>query len=169
MNHAAWRKASRCNYAALTIAALACLSGGALAAPPAAWRGSPWVAFQTSLRKGQFGDDGVFLVRPDGTHQHEVATAMPGEHIHPDWSADGHSLVFAGLVGDRHQIIRFEPLTDPTGARAQQLTACAGSCLAASTAATAPARNATRAPPASAAWPPAEYPAAKPIPVATLS
>ncbi len=130
MNHAAWRKPSRRDYAALTIAALACLFGGALAAPPAtASAGSPWVAFQTSLRNGQFGDDGVFLVRPDGTRQHEVATAIPGEHIHPDWSADGRSLVFAGLAGDRHQIIRFDPLTDPAGARAQQLTACAGSCL----------------------------------------
>src|SRR6266705_1515051 len=130
MNHAAWRNPSRRDYAALTIAALACLFGGALAAPPAtASAGSPWVAFQTSLRNGQFGDDGVFLVRPDGTRQHEVATAIPGEHIHPDWSADGRSLVFAGLAGDRHQIIRFDPLTDPAGARAQQLTACAGSCL----------------------------------------
>jgi TolB protein len=131
MNHAAWRKASRRNYAALTIAALACLFAGVSAAPPAAAApSSPWVAFQTSLRNGQFGDDGVFLVRPDGTGQHEVATALPGEHIHPDWSSDGRTLVFAGPAGDwRHQIIRFDPLTDPTGAHAQQLTACAGSCL----------------------------------------
>jgi TolB protein len=130
MNHAAWRRTSRRNYAALTIAALACLFGGISAMPPAvAAAGSPWVAFQTSLRNGQFGDDGVFLVRPDGTNQHEVATAIPGEHIHPDWSSDGHSLVFAGLVGDRHQIIRFDPLNDPTGAHARQLTTCAGSCL----------------------------------------
>jgi TolB protein len=130
MNYAAWRKASRSNYAAITIAALACLFAGVSVAPPAAAvPSSPWVAFQTSLRNGQFGDEGVFLVRPDGTDQHEVATAMPGEHIHPDWSSDGHSLVFAGLVGDRHQIIRFDPLNDLTGAHAQQLTACAGSCL----------------------------------------
>lgn len=130
MNHAAWRKASPRNWAALTITAVACLSGGAFVAPPAvASPGSPWVAFQTSLRDGQFGDDGVFLVRPDGTGQHEVATAVPGEHIHPDWSSDGHSLVFAGLAGDRHQIIRFDPLRDPAGAQARQLTACAGSCL----------------------------------------
>ena len=130
MNHVAWCTASRRNYAALTIAALACLFAGVSAAPPAAAApGSPWVAFQASLRNGLFGDDGVFLVRPDGTGQHEVATATPGEHIHPDWSSDGHSLVFAGLPGDRHQIIRFDPLNDPTGAHAQQLTACAGSCL----------------------------------------
>jgi Tol biopolymer transport system component len=130
MNHAAWLKTSRRNYAALMIAALACLFAGVFAAPPAAAApSSPWVAFQTSLRDGQFGDDGVFLVRPDGTDQHEVATAMPGEHIHPDWSSDGHSLVFAGSAGDRHQIFRFDPLNDPTGAHAQQLTACAASCL----------------------------------------
>jgi len=87
------------------------------------------VAFQTSLRDGQFGGDGVFLVRPDGSGQHEVATAVPGEHIHPAWSSDGHTLVFLGLVGDRHQVFRFDPLDDPTGAMARQLTACAGSCL----------------------------------------
>jgi TolB protein len=130
MNHSAWAKASARNCAALTIAALAWLFGGVFAAAPAAASpSSPWVAFQTSLRDGQFGDDGVFLVRPDGTDQHEVATAIPGEHIHPTWSSDGHSLVFAGLIGDRHQIIRFDPVNDPTGAHAQQLTTCAGSCL----------------------------------------
>jgi Tol biopolymer transport system component len=131
MNHAAWRRTSRCNYAALTIAALAGLFGGVLVAPSStASASSPWVAFQASLRDGQFGDDGVFLVRPDGTDQHEVATAIPGRHIHPDWSSDGHTLVFAGeLGGDRTQIVRFDPLDDPTGANARQLTACAGSCL----------------------------------------
>jgi Tol biopolymer transport system component len=107
------------------------MSSGAMFAAPSgvASPGSPWVAFQTSLRDGQFGNEGVFLVRPDGTDPHEVATALPGEHIHPDWSSDGHPLVFAGLVGDRHQIMRFDPLNDPTGAHAPQLTACADSCL----------------------------------------
>jgi TolB protein len=131
MNNAAWRETSRRNYAALTIAALACLFAGVSAAPPAAAAPStPWVAFQSSLRNGEFGDDGVFLVRPDGKDQHEVATAIPGRHIHPDWSSDGHTLVFAGeLGGDRTQIVRFDPLGDPTRAHARQLTACAGSCL----------------------------------------
>jgi len=131
MNHAVRRETSRRNHAALTIAALACLIAGVSVAPPAAAAPRlPWVAFQSSLRDGQFGDDGVFLVRPDGTGQHEVATAIPGRHIHPDWSSDGHTLVFAGeLGGDRTQVVRFDPLGDPTGAHAQQLTACAGSCL----------------------------------------
>src|SRR5262249_10049723 len=130
INHATWRRASARTGAALTIAALACLFGGGLAASAASASPGPWVAFQTSLRDGQFGDEGVFLVRPDGTGQHEVATAVPGRHIHPDWSSDGHTLVFAGeLAGDRTQIIRFDPLGDPTGAHARQLTTCAGSCL----------------------------------------
>lgn len=129
MNHAGRRKAPARKGAALTIAALACLSGGGPAASSASASPGPWVAFQTSLRDGQFGDDGVFLVRPDGTGQHEVATALPGEHIHPDWSSDGHTLVFAGPAGDRHQIIRFDPLSDPAGSQARQLTACTGSCL----------------------------------------
>lgn len=116
--------------AEFTIVAAACLLGWLFVAPPsAASPDAPWVAFQTSLRHGQFGDVGVFLVRPDGTDQHEVGTAIPGEHIHPDWSSNGHSLVFAGLVGYRHQVIRFDPLSDPTGARARQLTKCSGRCL----------------------------------------
>jgi Tol biopolymer transport system component len=110
MKHAAWRKAPARRGAALTIVALACLFGGGLAASPAGASPGPW----------------VFLVRPDGTDQHEVATAVPGEHIHPDWSSDGHSLVFAGLAGDRHQIIRFDPLNDPTGARALSSTTSLG-------------------------------------------
>lgn len=114
----------------ITGLALVCLFGGGLAASPASASPGPWVAFQTSLRDGQFGAEGVFLVRPDGTGQHEVATAVPGEHIHPDWSSDGHTLVFAGgNPGHRHRIIRFDPLNDPAGAHAQQLTACTGSCL----------------------------------------
>src|SRR5262249_7442226 len=130
VNHAARRKASAGTGAALTIAALVCLFGGGLAASPAGASPGPWVAFQTDLRNGQFGDEGVFLVRPDGSGQHEVATAVPGEHIHPDWSSDGHTLVVAGdLAGDRTQGFRFDPLGDPTGAMAQQLTSCAGSCM----------------------------------------
>src|SRR5262245_62144793 len=130
LNHAARRKASARTGAALTVAALVCLFAGGLTASPAGASPGPWVAFQTSQRDGQFGAEGVFLVRPDGTGQHEVATAIPGRHIHPDWSSDGHTLVFAGeLGGDRTQIVRFDPLGDPTGAHARQLTACAGSCL----------------------------------------
>src|SRR5262249_47285499 len=91
INHAARRKASRRNHAALAIAALAFLFAGVSAAPPAAAApSSPWVAFQ-AFRIGQFGVDGVFLVRPDGKDQHEVATVIPGRHIHPDWSSDGHT------------------------------------------------------------------------------
>src|SRR5262245_25136201 len=130
LNHAARRKASARKGAALTVAELVCLLAGGLTASPAVAAPGPWVAFQTSQRDGQFGAEGVFLVRPDGSGQHEVATAVPGEHIHPDWSSDGHTLVFAGdLAGDRTQVFRFDPLGDPTGAKARQLTACAGSCM----------------------------------------
>jgi Tol biopolymer transport system component len=115
---------------ATALTACACQTSRVIATPSSvAAAGTAWVAFQTSVRDGQFGDEGVFLVRPNGDNQHEVATAVVGEHIHPAWSADGRTLVLAALIGDQHQIVRFNPSADPAGADARQLTACADSCL----------------------------------------
>src|SRR4051794_25509324 len=66
--------------------------------------GPGWVAYQSGLRGDQFGVDGLFLVHPDGSGDHEIATSLPGQHIHPDWSADGRSLVFRADVGDYSQL-----------------------------------------------------------------
>jgi Tol biopolymer transport system component len=90
---------------------------------------TPWVAYQSSLRGDQFGRDGIFLVHPDGSNDHEVATSLPGQHIHPDWSADGRSLVFRADVGDFPQLFLTNPVADPTGSRVRQLTSCANDCL----------------------------------------
>lgn len=89
----------------------------------------PWVVYQSSLRHGQFGLDGTFLVHPDGSNDHEIATSLPGQHIHPDWSADGSSLVFRADIGDYPQLFLTNPVTDPTGQRARQLTHCAADCV----------------------------------------
>src|SRR5262249_20622507 len=130
INHATWRRASARTGAALTIAALACLFGGGLAASAASGSPGPWGGFPTNPRDWPFGGEGGVLVPADGTRRPHGATAVPGRHIPPDWSSDGHTLVFAGeLAGDRTQIIRFDSLGDPTGAHARQLTTCAGSCL----------------------------------------
>lgn len=48
-----------------------------------------WIAYQTN--KG--GGEGMWLIRPDGSDDHEVAVSVPGEHLHPDWSPDGTRLV----------------------------------------------------------------------------
>jgi Tol biopolymer transport system component len=90
------------------------------------------------LRGGEFGLDGVFIVRSDGRRDHEVATSLPGQHIHPDWSSDGHLLVFRADVGDYPQIFRMNPFTDPEGRRATQLTHCRDDCIQVDDAALAP-------------------------------
>jgi len=98
----------------------------------------PWVAYQSSLREGQFGLDGIFLVHPDGSNDHEIATSLPGQHIHPDWSADGRNLVFRADIGDCPQLFLTNPVTDPTGHRARQLTNCANDCVQVDDAALSP-------------------------------
>jgi TolB protein len=127
--------------------AIAALAIGALAAslsPAVATAGehrrtaTPWVAYQGSLRDGQFGPDGIFLVRPDGSHDHEIATSLAGQRIHPDWSADGRSLVFRADIGDYPQLFLTNPVADPTGARALQLTNCANDCVQVDDAALSP-------------------------------
>lgn len=35
---------------------------------------------------------GVFLVRTDGSDDHEILTDLPGRHAHPDFSRDGKYL-----------------------------------------------------------------------------
>ena len=99
---------------------------------------TPWVAYQSSLREGQFGLDGIFLIHPDGTNDHEIATSLRGQHIHPDWSTDGRSLVFRADIGDYPQLFLTDPVTDPTGRRARQLTNCAGDCVQVDDAALSP-------------------------------
>lgn len=101
-------------------------------------RGVPWVAYQSGLRGEQFGPDGIFLVHVDGSDDHEVATGLPGQHIHPDWSADGRSLVFRADTGDYPQLFLMNPVDDPTGQRARQLTHCADDCVQVDDAAISP-------------------------------
>jgi Tol biopolymer transport system component len=91
--------------------------------------GAPWVAYQSSLRGDEFGPEGIFLVHADGSNDHEVLTSLPGEHMHPDWAADGRRLVFRGDIGDFPQIYLTHPVSDPLGNQTQQLTNCSGDCL----------------------------------------
>jgi Tol biopolymer transport system component len=54
-------------------------------------KGEDWVSFQW-MDAG--GEDGIFLVRPDGRGQHQLAADLPGNQRHPDWSPDGEQLTF---------------------------------------------------------------------------
>jgi Tol biopolymer transport system component len=120
--------------AVLVVVALGALSSSTEASarpggPAGGQRTAQWVAYQSSLRSGQFGAEGIFLVHPDGTADHEVATALGGDHMHPDWSADGRTLAFRADIGDYPQLYRTAPISDPTGLHARQLTTCSGDCI----------------------------------------
>src|SRR5215216_3073308 len=55
-----------------------------------------WIAYQTNRN----GSEGIWLIHPDGTDDHQVATDAPGEQVLPDWSPDGTRLVFATRGGE---------------------------------------------------------------------
>jgi TolB protein len=98
---------------------------GLLTAPSAASAGGErtgngqWIAYQSS-RSGQ---EGVWLIHPDGTHNHEVATDAPGERLLPDWSPDGRYLALISRSEHGDLIYEFDtvkgksrplfPCTDP--------------------------------------------------------
>ena len=57
------------------------------AAPPALVAGAKgWLAYQSISSRGP---DGVYLVRVDGSADHEIVTDVPGQRLHPDFSRDG--------------------------------------------------------------------------------
>src|SRR6478609_5998012 len=85
---------------------------------------SAWVAYQSSLAGKKSGLDGLFLVHPDGSDDHEIATSLAGQHIHPDWSSTGRSIAFRADVADHPQLFLINPLADPAGRQALQLTQC---------------------------------------------
>jgi hypothetical protein len=48
---------------------------------------SGWLAYQSLAADG----DGVFLVRADGSDDHQILGDLPGEQFHPDFSRDGNA------------------------------------------------------------------------------
>lgn len=66
-----------------------------------------WIAYQSS-RSGQ---EGVWLVHPDGTDDHEVAVDIPGLRLHPDWSPDGSRLVISSRA-DREVLYAYDVEAD---------------------------------------------------------
>lgn len=80
-----------------------------------------WIAYQTD----RGGSEGIWLIHPDGTEDHQVATDLSGGQLLPDWSPDGTRVAFAtrGVPG--------EPLFeyDLTTQTSRQLFACVDPCL----------------------------------------
>jgi Tol biopolymer transport system component len=54
-----------------------------------------WIAYQTN----RSGSEGVWLIHPDGTEDHQIATGGPNVLL-PYWSPDGKRLVVASRGGD---------------------------------------------------------------------
>jgi Tol biopolymer transport system component len=79
-----------------------------------------WIAYQTD--RGAQG--GIWLIRPDGTDDHEVATDVPGSHLHPDWSPDGTRLLFTSR-GDKDLLYEL----DVTSGVSRPMWDCADPCV----------------------------------------
>ena len=83
----------------------------------------PWIAYQWEPEHGQ----GLYLVRPDGSDAHEIATELPGDAFHPDWSPDGKQIAL-DLGTDEHEIWIVDADGTNAAAIVQRSTDCAISC-----------------------------------------
>ena len=80
-----------------------------------------WIAYQTNR-----GDtEGIWLMHPDGTDDHKVATDVPGEQKYGNWSPDGHRLVFTTRGGETEPIYEYDLASD----RSRQLFDCTDPCI----------------------------------------
>ena len=70
------------------------------------------------------GGEGIWLIRSDDSGDHQIATDLPGEHLHPDWSPDGKHLLFTQRA---KKDILFE--ADASGKRTGEVLACADPCI----------------------------------------
>jgi Tol biopolymer transport system component len=80
-----------------------------------------WIAYQSN----RSGPEGIWLIHPDGTDDHQVATDVPGDHLLPDWSPDGTRLVFTTRGGETEPLYEYELATNTS----RQLFACENPCL----------------------------------------
>jgi Tol biopolymer transport system component len=69
-------------------------------AAPAIGVDEPWIAYQWVPEHGK----GLYLMRPDGSDAHEIATELPGDAFHPDWSPDGSRIAFDAETGGGNEI-----------------------------------------------------------------
>jgi Tol biopolymer transport system component len=82
---------------------------------------STWIAYQA-----QRGDrEGVWLVHPDGTENHQIATDVAEQQLLPDWSPDGGRLVFTTRGGSTEPLYEYDLAKD----KARLLFECADPCI----------------------------------------
>jgi TolB protein len=79
-----------------------------------------WIAYQTN-RTGE----GVWLIHPDGTEDHQIAADIPGLEQLPDWSPDGTRLVVTTRGGDTEPLYEYDLATNTS----RQLFKCEDPCV----------------------------------------
>jgi Tol biopolymer transport system component len=79
-----------------------------------------WIAYQTYRGEAE----GVWLIHPDGTDDHEIGIDIPGERVHPDWSPDGSRLVVTSRT-DRDVLYLVDVVSDA----AEVLFPCTEDCV----------------------------------------
>ncbi|MDX1436403.1 MAG: hypothetical protein R3335_06315, partial [Anaerolineales bacterium] len=80
-----------------------------------------WIAYQTN----RGGSEGVWLIHPDGTEDHQISFGGPGMILLPDWSPDGKALVVASRGGETEPLYFYDLETETF----RQLFDCQDPCL----------------------------------------
>jgi Tol biopolymer transport system component len=106
----------------LAVVLSACGSGTSSGAGAVVGPGEPWVVYQAG---GSDGEDGVFLIRPDGTGYHELISGLAGSETHPEWSPDGSQIAFIhGAPDGTTELV----VVDADGTNPQTLYTCTQPC-----------------------------------------
>ena len=97
---------------------------------PTVQPGEPWIVYQGGSGAG--GATPLRLVRPDGSDDHQLATApLPGyDQGHPAWSSDGAMIafdLFTKVAGSPDRVAIW--LVDVDGSSARELATCSLPCL----------------------------------------
>ncbi len=100
-----------------------------------------WLVYQIRLATGQGLD--LRLIRTDGTDDHTIATdiapsdpTQPDDHILPEWSADGSTLIFTRFraKAERRDLFAYDVATNTS----RELVHCDDPCVDATEAAVSP-------------------------------
>ncbi len=91
-------------------------------AVPSPFAGDPaWIAYQTD----RTGQEGIWLIHPDGTEDHQIAADVLEQQLLPDWSPDGTRLVFATRGGETEPLYEYDLETETS----RELFACEDPCV----------------------------------------